>query len=84
MVASCLSGLLCGGLVLKEQHIVKVSEMVSGDEYTINWCEESGALIKKIAEGFILQDCSYGNIGSEEFYREDEVDELVTEAMSYT
>lgn len=69
---------------MKEQHITKINEMVPDDEYPINWCEESGALIRKTDEGYELIDVSYGIHGEIGFYREDEVEELVVEAMSYT
>lgn len=69
---------------MKGKHVSSVAEMVTGEEYTINWIEESGALIRRIDEGFLLIDCSYGTHSSEEFYRADEIDEMVDKAMSYT
>ncbi len=64
-------------------HISKVSNLQLGEEYTINWIEESGALITRVEGGFELEDCSYGNVSSNYFYTENDVEALVKEAMTF-
>jgi len=68
---------------MKEEHIAELLKMSIGDEYKINWYEESGTMIEKTTGGFYLLVCEYGDYSTKEFYREDEVDELVEEAMTY-
>lgn len=68
----------------KNKHIENIKNLKVGEEYVINWIEESGALIEKVIGGYNLQDVTYGNINDERFYSDKDLFELVTQGMSYT
>lgn len=66
---------------IKDLHITAIKAMRPTDEYGIGWFGESGAIIKKADNGYVLLEVSCGNIVCELYYRNDEIEQMVADAM---